>query len=117
MLKRVVGMTVGVTAFALMVAMVAPVTVGTQGARKPDQSTKGERSRVGAKDPNVKNDAATNTEGTASGIAKPASKGGETPRGGAYCSVMFDNYTDLWIRTYVDGRFTNESAPLSMLAM
>jgi hypothetical protein len=102
-------MTTLMTALAVEVTFLVPALVETQGQAKPDQVSKRETGRGGA-DANVKEDAGTNTKGKPSGLPAPAEKSGEKSRQ-ALCAVMFDNYSDLWIKTYVDGRYTGAMRP------
>jgi hypothetical protein len=96
------------TALAIAITFLVPAIVDTQGQTKPDQVSKKESGR-GAADANVKSDAAANEAGKPATAPAPAEKSGEKSRQ-ALCAVMFDNYTDLLIKTYVDGRYTGTMA-------
>ena len=109
MIKRLVAMTTLMTALAIAMTFLVPAWVETQSQAKPDQVSKKESGR-GTADANVKSDAATNEAGKPSTAPGPAEKSGEKSRQ-ALCAVMFDNYTNLWIKTYVDGRYTGTMAP------
>jgi hypothetical protein len=102
-------MTTLMTALAIAMTFLATAAVDTQTPAKPDQVSKKETGRGGA-DPNVKDDTGANDKGKPSGMPAPAEKSGEKSRQ-ALCAVMFDNYTDLWIKTYVDGRFAGTMRP------
>lgn len=116
-MKQAIRLSVRVAALAILVALVLPVSASTQSSRKPDQEAKGTMSTEKARgaDPNIKDDSAVNETGKASGAVRPASKTGEAARGQSTCDVMFDNYTDLYIKTYVDGRFKGTMAPYGEL--
>jgi hypothetical protein len=109
LIKRLVAITILMTALAIAIAFLMPAVVDTQGQTKPDQVSKKESGR-GATDANVKSDAATNEAGKPATLPSPAEKSGEKSRQ-ALCTVVFDNYTDLWIKTYVDGRYRGTMAP------
>lgn len=108
MIKRLVATTTLTTTLVIAIAFLVPAVVDTQGQAKPDQVSKSERGR-GTADSNVKSDTATNEAGKPATAPAPAEKSGEKSRQ-ALCSVMFDNYTDLLIKTYVDGRYTGTMA-------
>jgi hypothetical protein len=96
---------------AAVIGLAHSATVDSQGQSKPDQATSKESSRgkVG-EDKNVKEAEGVNVQGKPSTLPGPAEKTGETTRQ-VLCSVMFDNYTNLWVQTYVDGRFAGTMRP------
>jgi hypothetical protein len=114
MTKRVLQASWVVVASAVLLAAVTPTVVSTQTGTKPDMITKAEAGRGGA-DANIKNDSAANVKGKPSTAPKPPEKTGETARGTSLCSVMFDNYTDLYIKTFVDGDYTGTMRPMGEL--
>lgn len=67
-----------------------------------DKSTKSEAGSKGATDPNIKVENRVNSETKM--FETPVKAGGAKGAAGA-CGIRFDNYTNLYIRTYVDGSF------------
>jgi len=83
---------------------------------KPDQATSKESSRGKAtEDKNVKEAEGVNVRGKPSTLPGPAEKTGEATRQ-TLCSVTFDNYTNLWVETYIDGRFAGKMTPWGELS-
>ena len=73
------------------------------------KGSKGEASRGGEADPNIKTGKETNDPDAQ--IDAPPSKGGATTRGGGYCEVQFDNRTRWYIKLYVDGTYRGTLSP------
>lgn len=73
------------------------------------KGTKGEASRGGEADPNIKQGQETNDPNAT--MDAPPKKGGTTTRGGGYCEVQFDNRTKLYIKLYVDGEYRGTLSP------
>jgi len=109
MTRRLASMAIA-AALAFSAATLMTAAAQTPAQKKADLATRKETSRGGATDPNVKDDSAANAKGKASGAPAPQEKSGEKPRG-ALCEVMFDNYTDLYVKTYVDGRYAGTMRP------
>jgi hypothetical protein len=65
-------------------------------------------------DENIKSDSYKNDPNDAT--PAPPSKGGEKTRG-AYCAIVFDNYTPWYIKCYVDGSFRGVVGPYSDLSL
>lgn len=87
-----------------------------QAEAKPDQTSRKETGRGTGADPNVKSDTGVNTKDKPSAIPGPEAKTGEKSRGGqGICEVTFDNYTRLWVKTYVDGEYTGMMRPWGRL--
>jgi hypothetical protein len=87
-----------------------------QAERKPDQTAQKETGRGTGADPNIKSDEGVNEKGKASQLPGPEAKTKEKPRGQSLCMVVFDNYTGLWIKTYVDGNYAGMMRPWGELA-
>jgi hypothetical protein len=96
---------------AVAFALAATIVLAAQTAEKPDQVSRRARLRGGA-DPNVKSDEPVNVRSKPSGIAPPASK---APAGQPQCAVTFDNHTDLFTKTYVDGHYAGTIRPFGTL--
>ena len=74
------------------------------------KATKGDASRGGEADPNIKQSKETNDPNTT--MEAPSKKGGATTRGqGGYCEVQFDNRTKWYIKLYVDGDYRGTLSP------
>jgi hypothetical protein len=110
MVKRAIRWSVLVATLGILVALLLPARVATQGAGQADQETKGVMAKARGADPNIKNESATNTVGKASGAVRPNAKTGEASRQ-ATCNVRFDNRTDFYIQTFVDGRYAGQMGP------
>lgn len=100
-----------VVVLAVAIGVFNASTVDSQEQAKPDQINQKETSRgkVSA-DPNVKEAEGVNTRNQPAQLPGPAEKTKEKTRQ-ALCAVMFDNYTGLWIQTYVDGRYAGTMRP------
>ena len=104
-------------AVALAIAFGMSVTADMQQTeRKPDQTSQKETGRGTGADPNVKSDVGENEKGKAAQLPGPERKTGEKPRGQGLCAVVFDNYTNLWVKTYVDGSYAGTMRPWGELA-
>jgi hypothetical protein len=73
------------------------------------KASKGEASRGGEQDPNIKQGKETNDP--SSQMDAPPAKGGATSRGGGYCEVQFDNRTQWYIKLFVDGSYRGTLSP------
>lgn len=73
------------------------------------KASKGEASRGGEADPNIKDSKETNDPGAQ--MDAPPSKGGATTRGGGYCEVQFDNRSRWYIKLFVDGSYRGTLSP------
>jgi hypothetical protein len=80
-------------------------------ADKPDQITRKVRFR-GGDDPNVKATSEVNVR-KRSGVAAPA---GKTAAAQAPCAITFDNQTDLFTRTFIDGTYAGTIRPFGALS-
>jgi hypothetical protein len=98
-------------AIALVATGAAASSVG-QAQNPPDQISRRTRLRSGPDDPNVKVASEINVRTRPSQVAAPVSK---TPTGKVLCSVMFDNYTDLFTKTYIDGQYAGTIRPFGEL--
>ncbi|MBS4012138.1 MAG: hypothetical protein KGZ97_00050 [Bacteroidetes bacterium] len=72
-------------------------------------SISGTKSRSGD-DPNIIKNEVLNSAKSAEGILQPEYKGGEPTRG-SYCKVIFDNWTNLYLKCYVDGSYQGYVSP------
>lgn len=104
--KRTAGMLT--LAGALAIGLAIHADVAAQQPRKPDATTKAEKSRGGA-DANIKQ---TREQVLKSQEAPPApdAKTGEKSRQ-LTCRLVFDNWTPYWVQVYADGRYRGELAP------
>ncbi|HEY8226486.1 MAG TPA: hypothetical protein VIG25_14495 [Pyrinomonadaceae bacterium] len=73
------------------------------------KATRGEKSRGGEADPNIKESKETNDPNAM--MDAPPTKGGATTRGGGYCEVQFDNRTKFYIKLFVDGNYRGTLSP------
>lgn len=94
----------GAGLFALAIAITAAQT-----SDAPDQVTRRVRFRGGDDDPNVKTDVAINVRKKSSDVAPPA----KTPVQQQLCAITFDNQTELFAKTYIDGRYSFTIRPFS----
>jgi hypothetical protein len=83
-----------------------------QTANPPDQVTRKARLRSAGDDPNVVTGTEVNSRTKKSDVVAPAAK---TPAGRAVCSIRFDNFTDLFTKIYIDGRFAGTIRPYGEL--
>lgn len=88
---------------------VAIATAAAQASDAPDQITRRVRFR-GGDDPNVKTDVEINVRNKSSDVVSPLAK---TPRQQQLCAITFDNQTDLFTKTYIDGRYSGTIRPFS----
>ena len=98
---------------ALMVIglIAGAVTVGIgQTSNTPDQTSRKVRLR-GGDDPNVKSSSAVNVRPKPSDNPKPQTPPKPTP-----CTVNFDNQTDLFTKTYIDGVYAGTIRPFGGLS-
>ena len=94
----------GACLFAFAIAITAAQMDGP-----PDQTTRRVRLRGGDDDPNVKVDAAINVrKKSPDAVAPPAKTAAQQ-----LCSITFDNQTDLFAKTYIDGRYLLTIRPFS----
>ncbi len=103
----------GALAMVALLATVAAAHGIGQAENKPDQISRRTRLRSGPDDPNVKVTSEVNVRTKPSQVAAPVSK---TPAGKVLCSVMFDNYTDLFTKTYIDGQYAGTIRPFGEMA-
>jgi hypothetical protein len=91
----------------------APAVDATQKEDKKKQpiEIKGQKvtTRGEEKDPNIKSGSDVNDPNAR--IDPPPSKGGTLSRGGAACQVRIDNWTSLYIKIFVDGRYRGTVGP------
>ena len=73
------------------------------------KGSKGEASRGGEADANIKMGKETNDASVQ--MDAPPSKGGAVSRGGGYCEVQFDNRSRWYIKVYVDGNYRGTLSP------
>jgi len=112
-MTRIVMRSAVIVVLALAIGVISPAILDGQGqqGQKPDQISQKETSRGKAtEDPNVKEAEGVNTRGEGTQLPGPPDKTGEQTRQ-ALCAVMFDNYTNLWVHTYVDGRYAGQMRP------
>ncbi len=64
----------------------------------------------GGDDPNITVGEVLNPVNGFTDLVQPEAKGGERTRG-AYCKVVFDNWTNLYLKCYVDGTYRGYIAP------
>jgi len=64
----------------------------------------------GGDDPNIEQESMLNPSEGFTDYVQPETKGGEPTRG-AYCRVIFDNWTPYTIKCYVDRRYRGTVAP------
>jgi hypothetical protein len=83
-----------------------------QTVNAPDQVTRKARLREAGSDPNVMAGTEVNSRSKKSDVVAPAAK---TPAGRTVCSIRFDNFTDLFTKTYIDGRFAGTIRPYGEL--
>jgi hypothetical protein len=110
-MTRFVTRSVVAIILAVAIGVLASVVVDTQASQKPDQATSKETNRGKAtEDKNVKEPEGVNKRGETAQLPAPPEKTGEKTRQ-VLCAVMFDNYTDLWVQAYVDGRYAGMMRP------
>jgi hypothetical protein len=86
----------------------ATITSFGQTANAPDQVTRKARLRAAGNDPNVVSGTEVNSRSAKPDVVAPAAK---TPAGRTVCSIKFDNFTDLFTKTYIDGRYAGTIRP------
>ena len=96
----------------VFIATAAATNGPWQEQNPPDQISRRTRLRSGPDDPNVKVTSEVNVRTKPSQVAAPVTK---TPAGKVLCSVMFDNYTDLFTKTYIDGHYAGTIRPFGEL--
>jgi len=96
------------------VVLLIASTVGSVGQAQnpPDLISRRTRSR-GIADPNLAASAGVNVRDKNSQVAAPDTKAPTTGR--TLCSVLFDNYTDLFTKAYIDGKYAGTIQPFGEL--
>ena len=97
----------GATLVALAITIAAAQT-----SDAPDQVTRRVRLRGGDEDPNVKTDLAINVRKKSSETPPPA----KPPVQQQMCAITFDNQTELFAKTYIDGRYAFTIRPFSQVS-
>jgi hypothetical protein len=116
-MRRIAQVSTVSLGLALAIAFGMSVTADMQQTeRKPDQTSQKETGRGTGADPNIKSDVGENEKGKEGQPPGPEWKTGEKPRGQGLCVVLFDNYTRLWVKVYVDGSYAGTIRPLGELA-
>lgn len=84
---------------------------GKEGQKDNPIVLKGTKSttRGAGEDPNIKHGEAANDPNKK--VQPPPSKGGTKARGGYYCEVRVDNWTQWYIKIYVDGDYRGTVGP------
>ena len=98
---------------AAILVLGAVVSGVSQTANAPDQVTRKARLRSAGDDPNVVAGTEVNSRSKKSDVVPPASK---APAGKASCAITFDNFTDLFTKIYIDGRYAGTIRPYGDLA-
>jgi hypothetical protein len=107
------GACLRIRAFTWTIYLAAAIaTAAAQTSDMPDQVTRRVRLR-GADDANVKAGTEINVRNRPSDVVPPPVKTSEER---PLCSITFDNQTDLFTKTYIDGRFAGTIRPFSSLA-
>ncbi len=86
----------------------ATITSFGQTTNAPDQVTRKARLRSAGDDPNVVKGTEVNSRSHKSDVVAPEAK---APTGRTVCSIKFDNFTDLFTKTYIDGRYAGTIRP------
>lgn len=103
-----------ILALSLAGAVGTLVTAAVQTASKPDMVSRKARARGAADDSNVKVDTGVNTRAKPSpGEPAPPPLPPTPPR--PSCAITFDNDTNLFTKTYIDGHYAGTILPFGEL--
>lgn len=97
--------------FMMTICFLATVNCQVLAQQADSVATSAIQARGDAPDENIDIDTDENLNVKGETIAAPSIKGGETGERAASRFVNYDNWTDLYIKTYVNGRYQGTVAP------